>query len=68
MKRDRTGAWQDRDPKEPRGTNCALGLDADFGRKVCRNCGRRIMFVRRSRTARAHWQHVGDGLVQYRSW
>ena len=48
--------------------NCPDGLDADFARKLCRKCGRRIMLVRRSHRARAHWQHVGDGLVQYRSW
>jgi len=51
--------------------NCTEGLDADYQRKVCRNCGRRIMFVRMSggpHGKKAHWQHVGDGLTQYRSW
>ena len=48
--------------------NCPKGLDPDYQRKVCRNCGRAIMLVRGSRRAKGHWQHVGDGLVQYRSW
>lgn len=48
--------------------NCPKGLDPDYPHKVCRNCGRLIMLVRRSRRAASHWQHVGDGLVQYRSW
>ncbi len=58
-------------PENDRGRiNCPKGLNPDYFRndKQCRNCGRAIMFVRRSRLNRAHWQHVGDGLVQYRSW
>lgn len=42
-------------------------LDADFAKKVCRTCGRRIRFVRGSRGRRAFWQHDGgtDGLRWY---
>lgn len=40
--------------------NCPKGLDADYQRKVCRNCKRRIMFVRATHTNKAHWQHVPD--------
>ncbi len=46
-------------------------LDPDPARKLCRSCGRRVMFVRKvygPKPRAAHWQHVGDGLVQYRSW
>lgn len=43
-------------------------LDPDFARRKCRTCAGRIMYVRRSRRARAHWQHVGDGLGQYAAW
>lgn len=48
--------------------NCPNGLDADYGRRQCRSCGRKIMLVRGTRNRKAHWQHVGDGLAQYRSW
>lgn len=52
-------------------TNCPDGLDnrpTRMGRGVCHNCGRQTAFVRATRRNRAHWQHVGDGLVQYRNW
>lgn len=52
--------------------NCPLGLDADYAHKVCRNCGRQIALFRARMTKagwrKARWQHVGDGLAQYRSW
>lgn len=52
--------------------NCPRGLDPDYGRKVCRNCGRQIALYRARKTRqgmqRARWQHVGDGLAQFRSW
>lgn len=43
----------------------------DPRRATCSTCGRRAMYVRRTYGPHAkagHWQHVGDGLVQYRSW
>jgi len=49
--------------------NCPQGLDADLGRKVCRNCGGRIHFQRAAyrRNGKggvirqpAHWQHNVD--------
>jgi hypothetical protein len=45
-------------------------VDPDPARKVCRSCGRDVMFVRKSYRANraAHWQHVGDGFAQYRTW
>jgi ribosomal protein L37AE/L43A len=39
---------------------------------ACKHCDRALMFVRASYRPTgeraAHFQHVGDGLVQYRSW
>jgi len=45
----------------------------DPRRAVCtvEGCGRALMYVRRTYGPHAkagHWQHVGDGLRQYRSW
>lgn len=71
MKRSHRGiSPQPRDSEAPV-PNCPDGLDPDPVRRLCRNCGRRVMFVRKvyGPTPRAaHWQHVGDGLAQYRSW
>ena len=48
--------------------NCPKGLDPDYQRKVCRNCGRSIHLQRRSHRAKAHWQHNVDmaGIGWYR--
>lgn len=49
----------------------ACPIDPDPARKVCRRCGHRVMYVRRTygpHGRAGHWQHVGDGLAQYRSW
>jgi hypothetical protein len=48
-------------------------VEPDPVRKVCRadGCGRKVMYVRKTYGPHAkagHWQHVGDGLAQYRSW
>ena len=40
--------------------NCPIGLDPDYPKKVCRNCGRSIHLVRRSHKAKAYWQHNSD--------
>lgn len=40
--------------------NCPKGLDPDYARKVCRNCGRGIHLTRRSHKARSYWQHNND--------
>jgi hypothetical protein len=49
--------------------NCPKGLDADFAKRVCRNCGRSIHFQRVSHRRNAsgqvvrqpaHWQHNVD--------
>lgn len=40
--------------------NCPKGLDPDYSRKVCRNCGRAIHYTRGSRGRRGYWQHNSD--------
>ena len=49
----------------------ACPLDPDPARKQCKLCDRKVMYVRKTYGPHAkagHWQHVGDGLTQYRSW
>jgi len=74
-RRDHTGIAVREGTRDPKDLECD-SLDVSYpgfvGRR-CGSCGMRVMFVRGTTTRRGvhrkgHWQHVGDGLRQFRSW
>lgn len=68
MKRDHRGiAAREGYRREPVGHVA----DADPAKRVCRECGQRVHFRRRTYGPNGRaggWSHSGDGLAQFRTW